>query len=352
MHVIAATNVNQALANAITLLMDIGEEQPSRNGPVLAFPGPVATEYSHPTQRVLFSDTRNANPTFHLLESLWMLAGRNDVKFPAEIVKNMKNFTDDGTTFHGAYGHRWREFFGWDQIDGIIKELKENPETRRAVLAMWNAMDSTKVYGSNPSDNWKGRHGGKDVPCNTHIYFDCRGGKLNMTVCNRSNDIIWGCYGANAVHMSFLQEYVATAVGLPVGKYVQFSNNLHLYLDKMPAIGLQNYAHEVRKSDMYREPFMDVTPLLREGEDMIDLDEDINDFFYYYDEGGLDLASTTQYETKFFNGTVAPMLRAWLVRKSSHSTSTALDLAQKIEGKDWRMSMIIWLHKNYAGGAA
>ena len=57
------------------------------------------------------------------------------------------------------------------------------------------------------------RNESKDLPCNTHVYFSIREGFLDMTVCNRSNDLIWGCCGANAVHMSFLQEYVATMWG-------------------------------------------------------------------------------------------------------------------------------------------
>lgn len=50
-----------------------------------------------------------------------------------------------------------------------------------------------------------------------------------MMVTNRSNDIVWGCYGANAVHFSYLMEYIAAGVGVPVGKYRQVSNNLHMY---------------------------------------------------------------------------------------------------------------------------
>ena len=49
----------------------------------------------------------------------------------------------------------------------------------------------------------------EEIPCNTAIYFKVREGKLNMTVSNRSNDVIWGTFGANVVHMSILQEYVA-----------------------------------------------------------------------------------------------------------------------------------------------
>jgi hypothetical protein len=41
--------------------------------------------------------------------------------------------------------------------------------------------------------------------------------------------MIWGMLGANVVHFSFLQEYIAQAVGIPVGCYNQFTNNLHVY---------------------------------------------------------------------------------------------------------------------------
>jgi hypothetical protein len=46
---------------------------------VLVSQTPVVTCYSAPTQRVLFSPMRDANPFFHLMEALWMLAGRDDV---------------------------------------------------------------------------------------------------------------------------------------------------------------------------------------------------------------------------------------------------------------------------------
>jgi len=79
-------------------------------------------------------------------------------------------------------------------------------------------------------------HIGKDVPCNTVATFQ-RGtkGELNLVVFCRSNDIIWGCYGANAVHFSFLLEYMALWIGCPVGTYTQVSVNWHAYrtiLDK------------------------------------------------------------------------------------------------------------------------
>jgi hypothetical protein len=148
-----------------------------------------------------------------------MLAGRNDVDGVSKYVSRMRDYSDDGATFHGAYGHRWRMHFGADQLVPIAETLRDDSTDRRCVLQMWdNAVDL----------DW----GGKDVPCNLMATFQKdHNGNLNMTVFCRSNDIIWGCYGANAVHFSFLLEYMANWIGAPMGIYTQVSVNWHAYED-------------------------------------------------------------------------------------------------------------------------
>lgn len=335
-------NVNEGLSVALTKLYDYGVERPSRNGPVLAFPFPVTTTYSKPAERVLFSTLRNANPTFHLMEALWMVAGRRDVAFPATFVKNMRSFSDDGKTFWGAYGHRWREFFGWDQIAAAISELKTNPQSRRVVVSMWNGMGSTTAHhGEVDPDFIVGQRGGLDVPCNTHIYFDRRDGNLNMTVCCRSNDIIWGCYGANAVHMSFLQEYMAAAIGCPVGWYAQMSNDLHLYLDRTTREQIRPLSRDSWDSNGYRKGWATATPILAPGENIEDLSEDIEALFFAFDKHKSPHAILDeQYETNFICGTVVPMLRAWLYRKTP---AAAEEACGQIQSSDWRASMESWV---------
>ena len=145
-----------------------------------------------------------------------MLSGSNNVDFPASFAKQIREYSDDGTTLNGAYGFRWRYYWDYDQLEQIIYMLKNDSTTRRAVLSMWDPQHDLE-YDS------------VDTPCNTHIYFRTVGGRLDMTVCNRSNDLVWGMLGANIVHMSILQEYIANATGLPVGTYHQFTNNLHVY---------------------------------------------------------------------------------------------------------------------------
>lgn len=219
-------NVNHALPSALGWLKAAGVLESSRNGPVLVAPGPVLMEYERPLERVLFSPTRDANPFFHFFEALWMLAGRNDVGYVAQFNKRMAKFSDDGEYLHGAYGFRWREWFAFDQLEIIVEHLKEQPNSRRAVLTMWSPS------GDLVTSEGEGGLSAKDVPCNTHCYFDLRNGVLNMSVMCRSNDAVWGAYGANAVHFAFLMEYMAMQLGVDVGRFYQYSHNLHLYTDK------------------------------------------------------------------------------------------------------------------------
>lgn len=224
-HAIVAHTPDEALQSGLWWLKVAGEMGGSRNGRVLVAPAPVITAYPRPDYRVMASPLRDANPFFHLFESLWMLAGLNDVAKVATYAKQMEAFADDGLLW-GAYGFRWRHFFSFDQLKEIIRLLKRDPTTRRAVLTMWSPS------GDLVTSEGVGGISSKDVPCNTHIYFDGTRGVLNMTVSNRSNDAVWGAYGANLVHMSVLHEFVACAAGLPLGTYYQFSNNFHIYPDR------------------------------------------------------------------------------------------------------------------------
>src|SRR5262245_11099230 len=106
-------NVCEALPAGVSLVNENGVQESSRAGEVLVIPGPVMTVTARPCERVLFSERRNANPAFHLFESIWMLAGRNDVAPLNRFIGDFgQRFGEDDGTMHGAYGHRWRSAFG------------------------------------------------------------------------------------------------------------------------------------------------------------------------------------------------------------------------------------------------
>lgn len=224
MRVIHGRNVHQILPTALRLLRLEGVPRPSRFGDVLQLPDMVATVYDAPWERVMFWPQRDANPFFHLYESLWMLAGRQDLETLTRYVKSFSQFSDDGKTLRGAYGYRWRNFFSKDQLPTIVRMLRDNQNDRRAVLQMW---DADRDLGQQK----------KDLPCNTIATFQVNvAGELELTVFCRSNDIVWGAYGANAVHFSFLHEYMAVATGIPQGRYTQISVNWHGYLKTLDPV--------------------------------------------------------------------------------------------------------------------
>jgi len=322
-------NVSDAIVQVLPELLANGVAEQSRNGEVIVYPTPVCTSYRKPMERVLFSPTRDANPFFHLFESLWMLAGLNDVAWPAQFNRRFKDYSDNGITAWGAYGWRWRSFFGYDQLAVIIDELKKNPASRRCVLSMWNGMETDL-----PHDLYVATNGGKDVPCNTHAYFDVRGGKLNMTVCNRSNDIIWGAYGANAVHFSILQEYMAEQIGVPIGVYNQVSNNLHAYTGVYSKEQLWAMSYEAAETDLYREGKAKPMPL----------DSTSKEWFHQL----MDFIDSPEVVTdngSFFNVICEPMYSAHKLHKGG-DTAAAIRLIETMpDQNDWKLGSLLWLRK-------
>jgi hypothetical protein len=240
MHVISARNVNDAYAKGMTLFADKDPETfinlESRAGAVKKFRMPVTIHYKNPRERVLFDPERDANPYFHVMESVWMLLGRNDVASITRWIKKFTEFSDDGAHLHGAYGYRWRRHFidgstdYIDQIEAVIERLKKTPSCRRAFIGMYDPC--TDAYYS-----------GKDMPCNLGIKVWIEEGALNIHVFNRSNDFIWGATGANVVHMSFLQEYLAGKLGVRVGQYWQTASDMHVYTPVFDKHRKPSYEH-------------------------------------------------------------------------------------------------------------
>lgn len=303
MFVIQARNVCEALPIGINYLKANGIVESSRAGKVIVAPGPVTTVYEYPVERVLFSPVRDANPFFHLFESLWMLAGREDAAFLNQFIRDFgERFAEPDGRIHDAYGRRWLHHFGQDQLQSIIQTLKGDPESRQAVLQMWDPFSDLGVLDL------------KTRPCNVTAFFRINAGRLDMTVCCRSNDIIYGAYGANAVHFSVLQEYLAAAIGVEMGWYWQVSNNYHAYVNLF-----EKYA-DVNLNDN-RYPLIDTTPLVN------------NSQTFLKEVDALLLHGFPVYQNRFLAETAWPMWRTFLAKDNIHP----------IAARDWRMASEEWI---------
>lgn len=220
MHVLVERNVHEVLPALIEEIRFEGEWIETRNGRALTFPGPVTICYEKPMERCVLYPERGWPAASFLMEAIWMMAGRNDLATVEPYLPRLKQYSDDGVTLAGAYGHRWRRAFGADQLGPLVQMLRDDKTTRRAVLQMWS-----------PELDLFGPKNSKDKCCNLSIAFRVRGEEdlLDMTVFCRSNDVIYGTTGANAVHFGVLHEYVAAASGYQPGRYYQISNDMHIY---------------------------------------------------------------------------------------------------------------------------
>jgi hypothetical protein len=329
MRTLHVRNVNEAFDLGVRLLgRDSVRVVPSRVGEVREWPAPVATVYDKPCERVLWEPARAANPFFHFFESMWMLSGGSDVAFVEALLPRMREYSDDGETMQGAYGWRWRTWFDVDQIAAVVAELAARPESRRGVIAMWDPGYDLKHLDS------------KDIPCNTTIYFKLRDGALDMTVCNRSNDMLWGAYGANAVHMSFLQEYVANKLKAQVGVYTQFSDSFHVYtggpggkvwerVKESDDLGVDFYKHSPAYSNSGPlSPY----PLHADEEWW---DDDMYRFFALVTHGVV--PGETDFRTSWWTRVVAPLWQAYYFKDPVHLTRCA--------AADWRVAGYRWFHQ-------
>lgn len=337
----------------------------TRNGPVLTIDEPVTITYRNPRHRVLFNRARDANPFFHMIEALWMLNGDNDIAPLLYYNKQVASFSDDGRTWHGAYGHRWRKSYQYDQLEAVIDVLTRQPDNRRTVLQMWFVSDLERIRTMPHC---------RDVPCNTQVMFKVRRTNpqsrkgaaikhqqdetnftfLDITVTNRSNDLIWGALGSNYVQFSMLQEYVATAIEAQVGYYHQISNNLHVYL---PPDGVHTQSNHFNPDVWLNNPYdwYDTYQKNDRSHDggsshfpqRIYIDPNQRKEFDLDNRLLFSIPATSHYQitgfrTPFFINTITPMVQAWQFHKRKDYLHAQLS-ARQILSADWREVCLNWL---------
>ena len=322
METITARNVNDAFPIGLMYLRNSGVARDSRNGPVIEYPDPVSIKYLEPTERVLFNRDRDINPFLHFFEPLWILAGQNDVKFLSNIVPRFAEYSDNGKTFHGAYGHRLTQ--PGDQIFEAVQILKRDPDSRRVVLQI-----------RRPDDMW---YQGVDTPCNTAVACKIRDGKLNIHVFNRSNDYIWGMTGANMPQFSTLQEYMAGLIGCDIGTYHQTTDSMHVYTElndkwenckDISVVVNDPYCDElnpVRPYPMFKG-IADRPSLLCE------------DLYGFFEED-----ERYHFQTPYFNEVVKPM---WDTFQAHKTRRTGLAYVDNIKAEDWRLVTTKWLEARH-----
>ncbi|MBI4812105.1 thymidylate synthase [Candidatus Falkowbacteria bacterium] len=152
-------------------------------------------------------------------EQIWFLTGSNRPdEFLRKHTKIWDNFTEEDGTVAAAYGYRWRRHFGRDQIEHLVKHLKEQPGSRHAVVVMWDPTDDGLGSGTKK----------KNVPCPYTFTVNIIGNKLHLHVIIRSNDMIFGC-PHDAAGFAILQYLLAAKLEVKPGRLTYSVSNAHVY---------------------------------------------------------------------------------------------------------------------------
>jgi thymidylate synthase len=214
--------VHEAFIGSVTDVMFGGRDITVRKMPTKELRG-QSFVVKNAKRRMLALPERVTNPFAQVAETLWMLAGRADLDWLELYIPQCKKWSDDGKTWRGAYGPRLRNYKydkhsperGIDQLDEVRTLLLHDPETRQAVMTIWN-----------PELDWVKS---KDIPCNNWLQFIIRDGYLHLHVAVRSNDAIYGFSHNDFFSWSVLLQMMAHWAGVRTGSISWFAGSYHIY---------------------------------------------------------------------------------------------------------------------------
>lgn len=181
----------------------------------------VGFTLEHPQQKNInvLNPNRNFNLQYAEAEWQWYLSGDPSIDKLGEINESIppiwEKMADSDRKVRSNYGWQWERNH---QLDKVVAMLKTNPETRQAVISIYDGKEIS-TYS-------------KDTPCTYAVQFTILDNKLHMAVLMRSNDL-WFGFCNDQYCFASLQELVAERLSMELGTYYHFAHNLHLYNNKL-----------------------------------------------------------------------------------------------------------------------
>lgn len=182
-----------------------------------------------------------------IYELLWFLRGDTNVRFLNDHGVTIWNeWADENGDLGRVYGAQWCDWRGAggrsiNQIDAVIEQIKNNPESRRLIVSAWNAGEIEQMALP---------------PCHALFQFYVNEGELSCQLYQRSADLFLGV-PFNIGSYALLTLMVAQVCGLRPGDFVHTFGDLHLYRNHL------EQAREQLERAIRKPPEMKLNPAIK-----------------------------------------------------------------------------------------
>lgn len=164
-----------------------------------------------------------------IYELLWFLRGDTNIKYLKEHgVSIWDEWADENGDLGPVYGHQWRSWPDYDggtidQIQQVVDQIKNTPDSRRMIVSAWNVAEVNKMALP---------------PCHSLFQFYVADGRLSLQLYQRSADTFLGV-PFNIASYALLLMMMAQVTGLKAGDFIHTTGDTHLYLNHLEQARLQ-----------------------------------------------------------------------------------------------------------------
>tara|TARA_Y100000385_G_C13085694_1_gene636299 strand:+ start:1490 stop:2284 length:795 start_codon:yes stop_codon:yes gene_type:complete len=162
-------------------------------------------------------------------ELLWFLKGDTNIQYLKDNkVRIWDEWADENGDLGPVYGKQWRRWESEggkviDQIDGLIQQIKNSPDSRRLIVSAWNVGELEEMAL---------------MPCHCLFQFYVAEGKLSCQLYQRSADTFLGV-PFNIASYAILTMMVAQVCDLEYGDFIISFGDVHLYKNHLEQASLQ-----------------------------------------------------------------------------------------------------------------
>ncbi|MBQ2161453.1 MAG: thymidylate synthase [Anaerovoracaceae bacterium] len=162
-----------------------------------------------------------------------------------------------------AYGYQMAKKYKFaqgemDQVDNVIWQLKNQPQSRRILTNMYNFEDLSEMNLE---------------PCAYSVTFNVTGNKLNAILNQRSQDIL-AANNWNVVQYALLVMMLAQVTGYEPGELVHVISDAHIYNRHVPII------EELIERRQYPAPKVTLNPEIKDFYDFTPEDVRVEDYLH------------------------------------------------------------------------